>query len=134
MSREPRWIKRVVVEALHLDQLREHGGGFGFLNEAALDASLDRPRNRLNYEPDSDLPSLAASYAHGICTSHPFRDGNKRTAFVVGAVFLELNGLRFTASEESVIETFLALASGKLTETDLATWFRDNSEPAASPR
>jgi prophage maintenance system killer protein len=54
----------------------------------------------------------------------------KRTVFVAGALFLELNGLRFTASEESVVETFLALASGTMAEADLAASFREHSEPA----
>lgn len=121
-------MSRVVVESLHVDQIREHGGTFGFLKEDALDAALARPMNRWRYDEETDLEALAASYAHGIVTSHPFRDGNKRTAFLTAAVFLELNGRRFTASEEEVIEVFLRLASGAKSEPDLADWFRRNTE------
>ena len=37
----------------------------------------------------------------GLVQNHPFIDGNKRTGFVIGILFLELNGARFTATEES---------------------------------
>lgn len=120
-------MKRIVAESLHVDQLREHGGGFGILNEGALDASIARPQNKFGYEPESDFATLAASYGHGICSSHPFRDGNKRTAFLVAATFLELNGWVVQASEKDVIETFLKLATGELSEAGLASWFRENS-------
>jgi death-on-curing protein len=124
---EPRWVPRVVVESLHVDQIREHGGSFGSLNEEALEAALARPRNRWHYDEDADLEALAASYAHGIVTGHPFRDGNKRTALVTSVVFLELNGRPFHGSEENVIEVFLRLASAEMSETELADWFRENT-------
>lgn len=128
MSRdEPRWLRRVVVESLHVDQIREHGGSFGFLDEDGLEAALARPRNRWHYDEESDLEALAASYAHGIVTRHPFQDGNKRTAFVAAAVFLELNGHRLRAPEDDVIDVFLKLASGETSEAELAAWFRANT-------
>lgn len=116
------------MESLHVDQIREHGGSFGFLNEDALEAALARPKNRWHYDEKADLEALAASYAHGIVTGHPFRDGNKRTGFVAGVVFLELNGRRFRASEDDVIEVFLRLASGRMSESELADWFRENTK------
>jgi len=37
---------------------------------------------------------LAALYTAGIVRNHPFVDGNKRTGFMTGILFLELNGYR----------------------------------------
>jgi death-on-curing protein len=54
-------------------------------------------------------------------------DGNKRTGFLVAATFLELNGMEFTASEESVVEKTLALAAGELKEAGYAAWLKTNS-------
>lgn len=121
---EPRWIGRLVVDAVHLDQLREHGGLAGLRDEHALESALARPRQKWQYDAAADLPMLAAAYGFGLCRNHPFRDGNKRVAFVVMVVFLELNGFRFDATEADVVTTMLAVASGRMSETDLAEWLR----------
>jgi death-on-curing protein len=129
---EPRWIDRLVVEAVHLDLVREHGGRPGLRDENSLEAALARPRQRLAYERATDVPALAASYVHGLVSSHPFVDGNKRIAFVTMAVFLELNGLRLSASEPEVVTVMLAAAAGELSEEELAAWLQLRTAPAES--
>ena len=61
--------------------------------------------------------------------SHPFVSGNKRTGFVLGVLFLELNGFKFVASEEDATQAVFSLAAGKLDETILTAWLRANSKP-----
>ena len=117
------------MEATHLDQLREHGGLLGIRDENALESALARPRQRWAYEPESDLPRLAAAYAFGISSSHPFRDGNKRVALLAAAIFLALNGLDFQVSDEEAVKEMLALAAGDRTEEELTEWFRAHVEP-----
>jgi death-on-curing protein len=85
---EPVWVNRLVLDALHFDQLREHGGLPGIREEDTLEAVLARPRNRWRYEPGGDLATLAAAYGWGLVTSHPYRDGNKRIAFLAMAILL----------------------------------------------
>ena len=121
---EPRWVPRLVVEAAHLDQIREHGGLIGIRDENALESALARAQQRWVYEPATDLPRLAADYAFGIARNHPFRDGNKRTAFLAAVVYLGLNGLVFEASDEEVAETMLLVAAGDLQEEDIAVWLK----------
>lgn len=121
---EPRWIPRLALEAVHLDQLREHGGLLGIRDESALESALARARQRWTYEDGSDLPRLAADYVFGICTNHPFRDGNKRISFLAAAVFLGLNGFDLVADDREVVEMMLAVASGKLDEEAIADWIR----------
>jgi len=43
-------------------------------------------------------------------------DGNKRTGFVIGVLFLELHGFDFKASEADATQAVMALASGRLDE------------------
>ena len=129
---EPRWVPRLVVEAVHLDQIREHGGLIGVRDDNALESALARARQRWTYENDTDLERLAADYAFGICSNHPFRDGNKRTAFLAAVVFLGLNGLDFEAPQDEVIEKMLALASGGLGEPELTEWIRSRSQPRSA--
>ncbi len=70
---------------------------------------------------------LAAAYTVGIVRNHPFIDGNKRTGFVVGILFLELNGHRFSANEADAAQAVLALAAGTLDEAGYAAFLRANT-------
>ena len=123
-STEPVWVSRLVLDAVHLDQIREHGGLPGVREETTLEAALARPQQRWHYEPQSDLPTLAAAYGWGLVTNHPYRDGNKRMAFLAMAVFLGLNGADIEATQEDVVTTMLSAAAGQLTEAQLAAWVR----------
>jgi len=126
---EPRWVPRLVIEAVHLDQVREHGGLLGIRDENALESALARARQRWKHEPESDLSRLAADYVFGICTSHPFRDGNKRISFLAAVIFLGLNGFDLVAPGDEVVEKMWALASGRLDEEAIASWMRARIEP-----
>ncbi len=53
-------------------------------------------------------------------------DGNKRTGFVLGVLFLELNGAQFTATEEAATLAVLNLAAATLDETGYAAFVREN--------
>jgi len=125
--REPVWVPRLVLEAAHLDQLREHGGLAGLRDENALEAALNRPRQKWHYDPKADLASLAAAYCFGIGRDHPWRDGNKRIAFLAMVIFLGLNGRALKATEAEVVTIMLRVASGASTEADLAKWVRSRT-------
>ncbi len=122
--REPRWVERVVVDAVHLDQLREHGGLPGIRDENVLESALARPRNRWHYGAVTDVATLAAAYGWGLANNHPYRDGNKRLAFLIMAIFLELNGHELEAPEEEVVQVMLAVADRRCSERELADWIR----------
>lgn len=125
--KEPKWLKHNVVSHVHKLLLAEHGGPTGTRDESLLQSALDRPQNKFGYEGGSTLHDLAAAYAFGIARNHPFVDGNKRTAFVCGALFLELNGLVVTASETDTVIAMESVAAGTMDELQLAEWFRSNS-------
>ena len=125
----PRWLNRVVIDAIHLDQLREHGGLRGMRNEPALTAALESPKKRWEEEDKPDLARLASSYGHDIATDRPYRDGNTRVAFLAMAAFLEMNGRTVTASEEEVLLTMIALGEGQISRKKLAGWIREKMTP-----
>jgi death-on-curing protein len=128
--KSPVWLEREDCLAIHEMMLSQHGGLAGVRDEGLLASALARPQNRLAYRSSSSLPVLAASYAAGIVLNHPFRDGNKRTAFLVAVTFLELNRMVFIATEESVVERTLGLASGGIKEPKYATWLKSHSKRA----
>lgn len=88
-----------------------------------------RPRTRWNYEPEVSLFELGAAYAYGLATSHPYADGNKRTAFVAMYTLLGLNGLEISASQVEIVDIMLRTAAGSLSEVDLARWLEANTIP-----
>jgi death-on-curing protein len=121
---EPIWIEPEVALAIHDRQLAEHKGGAGIRDRGALEAALSRPINKWSYGED-DMAALAAAYAYGLARSHPFTDGNKRTAWVLARLFLALNGRTLSYTAEDAIGAMLRLAAGELKEEALADWFRE---------
>ena len=109
--------------AIYDRQLAEHGGGSGVRETAMLESALARTMNRWASGED-DHAILAAAYAFGVARNHPFVDGNKRRAWVLARLFLDLNGHILRFAQEDAIEAVLSLAAGQLSEDDLASWFR----------
>ena len=125
---EPIWVRNEVVSAIHRRQIAEHGGSDGVRDPGLLESALCKPKNLYLYgEPKPTLEAMAASYAFGIVSNHPFMDGNKRTAFIVCRLFLKLNGLDLTATPEDKFVTFLNFAAGDLSEQSLTEWIKQNS-------
>jgi death-on-curing protein len=124
--KEPAWVNREECLAIHEMMLAQHGGLGGVRDGGLLDSALSKPRNLFACASPT-LAEMAASYAAGIILNHPFLDGNKRTGFMVAAVFLEVNGCIFAAAEESALENTLALAAGKLKESGYAAWLKANT-------
>lgn len=122
--REPAWLSRVVVDAIHSDQIREHGGLPGVRDENALESALARPQQKWHYAPPVDMAALGAAYAFGLVRNHPYRDGNKRIGLLAMVTFLGVNGHEFNAGDADVVAEILALAEGTITEEALADWIR----------
>lgn len=114
----------MVIDAIHNDQLREHGGLPGVRDENALESALARPQQKWHYSDRTDLPALAAACAFGFVQNHPYRDGNKRIGFLAMVTFLGVNGHDFSATEADVVTEIVALADGSVTEEALAEWIR----------
>jgi len=121
------WVVASVALAVHDEQLAEHGGAAGVRDMGLVESALSRPLNTAA-DGDPDVAALAAAYAFDLARNHPFIDGNKRTAYVVAEIFLRLNGHVSRATDADAILTFLALASGDLSEGGLADWYRATIE------
>ena len=124
------WIEEHFALVLHGRLLALHGGAAGVRDNGLLKSALARPQQHLACGAP-DVLELAALYTSGIVGNHPFVDGNKRTGFVVGVLFLELNGYRFTASEEDATRAVLDLAAGKSSDAEYLAFLTRNS--VASP-
>ena len=123
------WLDPSVIEAVHDEQLAEHGGSAGLRDGGLLDSALARPLQLAAYgEPDA--ASLAAAYGFGLAKNHPFVDGNKRTAFIAVELFLLLNGWTLAATDADCVMAMLQLAAGEWSEAKFAAWVRAHSARA----
>ncbi len=120
------WIDTRTVLAVHDRSIIVHGGAPGLRDETLLLSALARPRNRASYDDQASVLDLAAAYTSGLTQNHPFVDGNKRTGFIVGVLFLELHGAKFIAPEEAAAQAVLRLASGAIDEAGYVAFLRDN--------
>ena len=113
------------VLAIHERQIKRFGGLKGVREIGLLESAIAQPRAQFGGEfLHADLHAMAAAYLYHIVRNHPFLDGNKRTGFIVAAVFLALNGAGSIAPSTAVEETTLAVAEGKLDKAGLTERLR----------
>ena len=132
--REPVWIDERDALALHDRLLALHGGAAGLRDGNLLKSALARPRQVYAYADAPGMIDLATAYTAGIVRNHPFIDGNKRTGFIIGILFLELNGYSFRAIEEDAAQAVLKLAAGALDEAGYTDFLRENTKRAEDRR
>ena len=127
---EPIWMDPVDAVIAHDLELAAHGGSAGVRDAGLLESAMARPKNVWAYaESAPSLAVLAAAYASGISSNHPFIDGNKRTALLVSFAFLDVNGSEVNASQEDAFLTILGLAAGEVSEEQLGEWFERLTAP-----
>jgi death on curing protein len=89
-------ITKEMVIAMHNDLIRTGGQVHGILCEGTIDYII----GELNYSPGVYAKAAWALY---MSRYHPFFDGNKRTAFVLAATILKMNGHYLGRQDEDEI-------------------------------
>lgn len=116
-----------VIE-IHQDQVKRYGGHPGIRDMALLQSAVAMPQASLGGEYlHTDLFEMAAAYLFHIVQNHPFVDGNKRVGAVAALIFLALNGVNVTVTNEALVRTVLAVAQGKLAKAAVAEFLRKHS-------
>lgn len=88
----------------HNEVIRKSGGVMGVFNENLLRGFIEFIQNDVYY------PSFEEKLTHlvfSIAKNHGFCDGNKRTAIIAGAFFLELN-----AFDQFIVDAFIQNMEG----------------------
>jgi death on curing protein len=91
---------------------------------ALLEAAVARPAaSAFGEDAYPTLNDKVAALLHSITRSHPFIDGNKRTATVAAILMFQVNGQRVVWEPEEALSMILATAEGQRDVADLARWF-----------
>jgi death-on-curing protein len=106
-----RFLTREEVLAIHERLIEQTGGSAGMRDEGLLDSAISAPVHRQHYE-QADVSICAATYAYHLTANHPFVDGNKRIGAAVSEIFVVLNGGQLIASNDDIVDLFLAIAAG----------------------
>ncbi|HPD46683.1 MAG TPA: type II toxin-antitoxin system death-on-curing family toxin [Anaerohalosphaeraceae bacterium] len=116
------------IVRIHDRLIREHGGDPNVRDEGLLLSAVAVPQAAFFGDyAHADPCEMAAAYLFHILMNHPFVDGNKRTAVAAAIVFLEMNGMTFTADNDTVVEFALELAQGKKTKAQTIEFIRANA-------
>ena len=119
------YIRVEDILAIHADQIERYGGAEGIRDPGLLEAALFRPQT--GYYPT--LIDEAAALWESLSQSHPFLDGNKRTAFAATYVFLAINGLDIIATDDEAQDFVLGLyATSSITFDNLRAWLSENTK------
>ncbi len=94
-----------------------------------LESALARPKNLFAYSTEATLRQLAAAYAIALAKNLAFIDGNKRTAWLVCALFLELNHIRVIADQAEVVRVLLGAADSTISE-EMVSWLEQENVTA----
>lgn len=84
------------VLAIHALSIEIYGGSEGVRDPGAIEAALFRPQSGYY----ADIIEEAAALMESLLINHPFVDGNKRVAFALCHVFLDINAYRLDADQK----------------------------------
>ena len=116
-------ISKRQVLLLHQHLVDETGGSSGLRDEGLLESALNAPFQ--SFGDTSAYPSIqqkAARLCYGLVKNHPFIDGNKRIGAHVMLVFLALNGIELSYTQQELVNIILQVAAGEKSYETLLAW------------
>ncbi|MBD5147279.1 MAG: type II toxin-antitoxin system death-on-curing family toxin [Oscillibacter sp.] len=117
------------VLLLHKDLIAETGGAGGLRDPGLLDSALNLPFQ--TFDGQALYPSVQQKAARLCCSlvrNHPFVDGNKRIGVHTMLVFLALNGVELSYTQEELIALGLSLAAGQISDQGVLRWIMEHQQ------
>jgi death-on-curing protein len=110
------------IKEIQAKSIASYGGSYGLRDEGLLESAVLRAENKVNYDPEATVATVAASLAWGLIKNHAFIDGNKRIGAAALFLFLEANGHALTCSEEEETAMVWRAAASEITEAEFTAW------------
>lgn len=115
---------------LHTVAIAEFGGSQGVRDRGLLESALARPLSGFRGERFYTTPfARSGALMQAIIQNHGFVDGNKRSAVMAAAFWLEREGYALTAEQDDLVETAVAVAEHRMSLDELTLWLEANSVP-----
>jgi len=96
-------------------------------DRAGLESAVTRPKMACYYE-GADIVRQAVLLVDGVCMTHAFIDGNKRTALIACTAFLYLNGFKLKGVHRQLSKEIETLVVERDVER-FALWLRGYIQP-----
>ncbi|MBP1624204.1 MAG: Death-on-curing family protein [Acidobacteria bacterium] len=113
------------VLALHDELIQRYGGTPGLRDAGLLEAALAMPQAGFGSQYFHEFPpEMAAAYLFHLVRNHAFIDGNKRVALACAILFLKINRVSYSITEEEAVELTLEAASGNVDKGAVTAFFR----------
>ncbi len=129
-----RYLSVEEILAIHDESIEKDGGAFGVREMGFLHSLVERPKMAVfGQEFYPDMLTKAAATLEAMATYHVFADGNKRTAFMATATFLELNGFMMEVPSHAALRFILAVATKKKSIPQIASWLKRYTKKKRRP-
>jgi death-on-curing protein len=121
-------LTKAQVINMHSLLIKETGGIDGIRDESMLESALNAPFQTFDEEDlYKTIQAKAAKLGFSLINNHSFLDGNKRIGILAMLVFLEINGIEVTCTDDELIRLGLGLADGSINDKYLLTWIIDHT-------
>ncbi len=108
---------------IHAIAIDATGGSAGIRDLGRLEAAIaTQTQNVFGEELYSSIADKAAALIRAVIADHPFIDGNKRTAMLIGITFIEINGLSFIAKPGEIEDFAVSIATSHLDIPIISAW------------
>lgn len=113
------------IEKLHDAVVSSTGGSLGIRDKGLIESAVNAPFQTFGGQ---DLyPSLeekAVRLGYGLAMNHGFIDGNKRIGALALITFLEINEKNLKCTNQELVDVFLVVGAGEMSDTDLLDWVK----------
>lgn len=115
-----KYLKLEEIVQIHDKLIEQFGGEKGIVNKSSLDFIINKLQSS-----KTDIYHKAAMLLHDIATTHPFVDGNKRTAIEIAKIFLRQNGKILTLKDINQAGEYInSIAEGKKNIFSIEKWVK----------
>ena len=116
------------VVSIHSSLIKASGGTDGVRDDGLLESALESPFQ--TFDGHDLYPSIiqkAARIGYSLVSNHPFIDGNKRIGIHIMLVFLAINGIDISCTQEDLIKIGISLADDTMTFEELSVWLSSHN-------